>query len=206
MATITVQGTQPFTFVHVPKNAGTSIAEWIRATQPAQCITQFYDHERLQDLPQVLGWTFGVVRNPWDRLVSTYHYLPHLNARAMAPSVNTAAAQAWLLKQNGWQAQYPDFEQWIDQYPPQVWASPGQRWTALTGQWEWFHPSVTVLLRYENLVQDFQQIQLRLNCYEPLAHVNTTERLPYQQYYTARTRNLVAQWFEEDIQRYGYEF
>jgi len=206
MATITVAGADPFTFVHVPKNAGTSIAEWIRATQPTQHITEFYDHERLRDLHTPPGWTFGVVRNPWDRLVSTYHYLPQLNADAMAPHVNTKAAQAWLLKQNGWQQQYPDFEQWIDQYPPRVWASSGQLWSVVTGQWEWFEPGVTVLLRYENLVEDFQQIQLRLRCDEPLAHVNSTERNAYQQYYTARTRNLVAKWFEEDIQRYGYEF
>jgi len=206
MATITVTGPNPFTFVHVPKNAGTSITAWIRATQPAPLIKEFYDHERLADLPAPTGWTFGVVRNPWDRLVSTYHYLPNLNANAMAPYVNTETAQSWLLNMNGWQQKYPDFEQWIDQYPPQVWVSPTQQWSAMTAQWEWFHPGVTVLLRYENLVQDFQQIQLRLNSTEPLTHVNTTERNTYQQYYSARTRNMVAKWFHEDIQRYGYEF
>jgi hypothetical protein len=59
-------------FIHVPKAAGTSIAEAIygRTLGHMRASTVRRICPRLsRELP-----TFAVVRNPWDRLVSAYHY------------------------------------------------------------------------------------------------------------------------------------
>ena len=64
-------------FIHVPKNAGTSIYEAFDMDIPdnTHCPVTGYlasDGDRFFD-----SFSFGFVRNPWDRMVSAFHYLKH---------------------------------------------------------------------------------------------------------------------------------
>lgn len=60
------------TFIHVPKNAGTSIIHWTRLSGlPHRHSAR--DHDRARDLdPAWLDRTVAVMRDPWHRLVSSY--------------------------------------------------------------------------------------------------------------------------------------
>ncbi len=56
-------------FVHIPKNAGTSITKAFNMVHEG--------HHQIQEYSQILdlGYkSFCIVRNPWDRVVSCYEY------------------------------------------------------------------------------------------------------------------------------------
>lgn len=86
-------------FIHVPRTAGTSIASATKASKPHIPISRFIAfepklHNRL--------FKFAFVRNPWDRLLSSFS---HMRAKA-ANDPEWLATHATL-------AQFPDFESFV---------------------------------------------------------------------------------------------
>ena len=63
-------------FIHIPKTAGLSIEENLLSRYYGRNIKSH--HLRLIDTPSSIiqdNFTFSFVRNPWDRLVSFYHFI-----------------------------------------------------------------------------------------------------------------------------------
>lgn len=189
-------------FLHIPKTGGTSIGHWMMENGGPQ-LGHWYLHPRLTEIQGVAGkkFSFTVVRNPWDRLVSLYHF--SRDWRNPAPYGNAVAGaelQATLdrIKQQ-------TFAQWlqgIETAPglPNIW------FNGLTNQVDWMDEPVDLILKFETLETDFQQIQDRLNCQVPLRHELSTVHGPYQDYYTTETQALVARLYARDIAAFNYTF
>ena len=131
---------------------------------------------------------FGFVRNPWDRVVSLYERREGLQMR---DKMSFEAFVEWL-----------NFSSSTCIHP-----SPHRN------QLDWFvdpHGEVIVdfIGRFETLTRDWARIAGRLGIRQPLPHKNRNprERRPYPEYYTSRTRELVARKFRVDIDFFGYEF
>lgn len=69
------------TFIHIPKTGGTSISQWLITQANGKWMfekTHGGKHATISLIrklhPHDLGYTFVSIRNPWDRLVSGYHY------------------------------------------------------------------------------------------------------------------------------------
>jgi hypothetical protein len=96
-----------FLFIHIPKNAGTSLMKALEPHAKKSDLTHFLrakktKHQTYADVldlnNKVGGWKsffkpnlenyfkFAVVRNPFDRMVSLYHYLQKPHVR---PDLNT---------------------------------------------------------------------------------------------------------------------
>ena len=75
-----------------------------------------------------------------------------------------------------------------------------------TPQADWLGDSINLTLRYENLEQDFKEVQRILDCKQPLPVLNTSDLTNYKDMYTIETVELVKQFYMKDIIRYGYEF
>jgi hypothetical protein len=56
--------------------------------------------------------------------------------------------------------------------------------------------------------EDFKEVQQRLNCFEPLGHLNKTrERKDYKSYYTNQELiDIVAKKYSDDIREFNYDF
>ena len=61
-------------------------------------------------------------------------------------------------------------------------------------------------LSYENLDNDFKEIQRILDCNKPLPMLNTSSLTNYKDMYTIETAELVKDVYAKDVIRYGYKF
>jgi hypothetical protein len=168
-------------FIHIPKNGGSSVTRWLR--ENLYGVKGTVTHGGMQHIEQEFSHavdypSFAIVRNPWDRIVSSYFF------KKKKEQIDCS------------------FEDWLYSYPD----SSSNWFTFKTPQVEWLEKSPTWILRFENLHTDFKQIQEYTNCSFPLEHKNATIHKDYKSYYTTKTKKYVEKLFEEDIYRFKYKF
>lgn len=130
---------------------------------------------------------FGFVRNPWDRVVSLYERTEALQLRN--------------------EMSFEQFVDWIQYSSATCVHSSPHRY-----QLDWFvDPNGNVLAdfigKFERLHEDWAFVAQKLSLNEKLPHrrANPRER-HYTEYYSPRTRAIIAEKFKLDIERFGYEF
>lgn len=181
-------------FIHIPKAAGSSVALTLFG-QPSRHIPwQDYARANPRKFAQYFKFTF--VRNPWDRLVSTWAFL----RKGGMNEQDRHWADTVL-------CHYPDFDSFVH-----GWLSPQsiQSWVHFRPQHTFFcdahgQAQVDFVGRFERLEQDFAVVAERLGCSRPLARVNASERGDYRRYYTPEMRRIVAEVYARDIELLGYD-
>lgn len=165
-------------FVHIPKNAGSSISSWLinRGGQLVDAIRHSSLQDSIMDLTKF--FSFCVVRNPWDRMISLYCY-------AQRVSNQNLSFDNWL------KTNYNFKKHWYSISTPQV---------------DWITSQPDLIMRYETLEKDFKYIQQKINSMEPLPTVNVSQRQHYSFYYSDWSRDFVANLYAQDIERFGYTF
>jgi hypothetical protein len=124
---------------------------------------------------------FAFVRNPWDRQISQYLY--KTKNRAPRPSLDRFMAR----KKRAYVTSY------------QIYTIEGE-------------VAVDYLGRYESLDADLHAALARTGVKQrpeiPRSNVTRSREsdLPYQSYYTSRTRDLVADWYAPEVELFGYRF
>ncbi len=206
-------------FVHIPKTGGTSIEQALELfgswriedrerlfgqVQSADLLalglgTRYLQHLTSDEIGLVEPRTtarayqwFSVVRNPWDRFVSTYlRPDPDLVEQARADGVELTGLE------------FPEFverTQSLQQVHlrPQHEFLPAQRGSA-----------PMLLGRFESLDTDFQRACQRLGITRALPHANRApvrSRRPYRDFYTADTAGRIAARYARDIAQFGYQY
>lgn len=183
-------------FIHVPKTGGLSVA------------TALFGHEATSHRPVSAFiaadearferyFSFGFVRNPFDRLYSAYRFL----SGGGLTNEDARFAQATGLANTP----FPDFV---------VRALP--RLEVRT--WVHFLPQHTFLVhrgrlrvdhlgRFETLAQDFEQIRRRLDIESAsLPHVNPSAdgRRPLEELFTPEAVRIVEKVYQKDLELFGY--
>lgn len=208
-----------FLFVHIAKTGGTSVRgalQQYRWRDPyylpqfiASKLSGLVNHEVAIKLPRHCKavtaqemlprafydglFKFAFVRNPWDLQVSSFHHIrrerPHLVNEG---ETFDAFLRRKLDPERPWQYH-------ID--------------TSMTPQTDYLidlHGNLIVdfIGRYEQLQDDFDAVCARIGIPgKTLPHKRkATDRARYRDYYTETTRDLVAQHFKADIDRFGYDF
>ena len=197
---------EPFhcTFVHIPKNAGNTVSNWMRqnfATKTTKT-KQHCNVDTAQDLLGDLGWKFCVIRNPWDYAVSWYTFkIDVAKVRTSMVQENPKLANSRKEKYNVEKQQNQidrleaeGFEGWLKR-------------TSRGTQYSWAK-NCDYWIRLENFAEDFIEVQTRLNCFETLGHANKTRnRTSYKDYYTSQELiDIVAKKWKADIDAFGYDF
>ena len=209
-----VSHTHSFAFVHVPKTAGSSVhlALGRHATHVddywanrvlARCgipvnrfapwpYTKFRPHASAATLaawlpPEVFErlFKFAFVRNPWDLLVSYWHYL-----RDKAGHRRGHVAR-----------RLPDFAAYVEYEIRRGQFSQSGLLCDRRGRL-----LVNFVGRYESLASDFAFICHRVGIEATLPRVNAGSRGDYRDYYTPALAARVGEAFAPDVERFGYAF
>ena len=196
-------------FVHVPKTGGTSISEWLMENAPgckSNTVKTFYSKHYpyfLFDDEHKKYFSFGIVRNPWERMVSGYFYeLARFKSKmnmlqSNHPKVKPSKAH--------WKYDYVKtkkdlLEKGFDAYVQ------SKDFFSCDKTQKYYLEGVNYVLRLENIQEDFKVIQNQVNCYKPLIHLNKTEHDNYKKYYNKTIKEIVNDYFAEDIETYQYVF
>ena len=200
-----ISHSKQFIFLKSPKTASTSterlletvcngedIIGW-RGPPPKPEDTEYYNHMNLNQLKEKVAeddwntyYKFGNVRNPWDRVVSSYFY------RKDVLSKNPYNTTDW---QDG-----ESFEQFVLTRKLPV---------KLSVFFDGF-TEIDFLIRFENIEEDIQTVSDTLNLnlnidLLPHTHEGVREK-DYKPYYNTETKDFVAQYYAEEIAYLGYTF
>lgn len=209
-----------FIFFHVTKAAGTSVKkalepyahepEKFKIARPPREVdgqpNSFYEmwesmlwHAKARDaqkeFPEEFDrfYKFAFVRNPWDWQVSYYHFILKETTHIRHEMVKAMVGG------------FEEYLEWViatrNPFPKGATKLQAEIITDKHDQL-----LVDYVGRYETLAQDFQLICQRLGLGATLPHLNQSQHRDYRRYYTDRTRQLVAEHFQQDIQLFGYTF
>jgi len=176
--------------IHINKTGGSSIEK---------AFDMPLEHKTAQEKIVQLGrakwdscFSFAVVRNPWDKVVSHYHYRVQTNQTGLAD-------------------QHIDFKQWVklcySEQNPAYYDKPKM----FQPQTDWLEDEsgkivVNFICRFENLAEDFATLCSKIDRSVELPHVKTSSRGHYRDYYDQETTAIIERWFKSDITLFGYHF
>jgi hypothetical protein len=202
-----------YVFVHIPKTGGTSMALALEARamrddiligdtpkarrrkrrlNGASTAGRLWKHSRLPDIEGLLPdgvlarmFVFTMVRNPWDRIVSYYHWLRV--QRFDHPAVRLAQATEF-----GAFLNHPDTRATFaaERYGDYVRGA-----------------AAPVFVRLEHLGEDLAPVEAHLGFRLELPHANRSDRpADWRACYSPADALLVGELCAEDIARFGYRF
>lgn len=206
-----------YIFVHIPKTGGTSLALALEARAAAddiligdtpkaqrrrgrlkglQAAGRLWKHSTLADIEGLLPpeqmaqmKVICMVRNPWDRLVSYYHWLQEQTFDHEAVRLAQGLSFSGFLNHPHTQA---SFLQW-----------PFERHVTLANgakRGDFF-------VRLEDFQRDIAAFEAHLGFAIELPKANVSRRRrDYRSYYSEADSELVARLCAEDIARFGYAF
>nr|WP_166417661.1 sulfotransferase family 2 domain-containing protein [Cochlodiniinecator piscidefendens] len=207
-----------YIFIHIPKTGGTSMALALEARamkddmmlgdtpkakrrrgrlSEQQASGRLWKHSRMRDIYGLVTqeeienyFTFTMVRNPWDRMVSYYHWLKNQNFAHPAVSLAKSCEFDAFIKDNGTQramlagnaSHYMKDQNDVEQCDHFV--------------------------RLEHHAEDIVRLEKHLGF--SLGSLPTenksTRNQDYRLYYSTATMTIVEQCCSEDIHRFGYSF
>ncbi len=191
-------------YIHIPKTAGTAVAQAIFGNANIGHAHYTSEDYRLEDPELFAGsFKFAFVRNPWDRLVSSYRY--------------SISPPDWVMDRTREYSQYlnskcPSFTEFVQglERSPRL-----RRWTHNIPQVDFVTSplgdcQVDFVGKYETLSADLELVSshLKLSKTPELSQVNVSsgEKNSYADYYCTRTKDIVAKIYREDIDQFEYEF
>lgn len=203
-----------FVFIHVPKTGGSSVCvalkphvervddywanRWLASVGVHVNHLAPWKHKKFRPhvaASVVEAWLpiavfaglfkFAFVRNPWDLLVSSYHYLHSKPGHRRSSLVRSLPSFAHYVEYEIRRGQLLQTRMLCDRR--------GRLLMDFVG-------------RYESLGTDFAMICQRIGINAPLPRVNAGSRGDYRSYYPAPLATRVAEAFAPDIERFGYTF
>lgn len=200
-----------FAFVHIPKTGGTSFTLAYEGRAAADDILvgdtpkakrrkgrvsgldvpgRLWKHSSLRDVGPLVPsdyFVFTLVRNPWDRMVSYYHWLREQTFEHPAVAAANATDFAGFIRD-------PMIQKSLHAYPYSSYVS------ATDGR-----DRCAAYVRLEH-AGDFAPVWEHLGFSLTIPHVNSSQRdLDWRRYYGSEDHEIVGKICSADIARFGYK-
>lgn len=182
--------TLPFYQIHINKTGGTSLRQLL-GTEPVHLPTSL----AIQKIG-IENWnklfTFSIVRNPFDRMVSLYHYrllgggLGMLNGITFPEFIH----ESLVLRSSNF-------------YNRALMFKPCYDWLEFEGELP-----LTYIGTFEDLEVSIRTILDELDILQPehIPHIKATKHAHYSTYYNKTARETVSSWFQKDLDAFEYSF
>lgn len=182
-------------FVHIPKCGGTSVENQIGVFHGHRSAVYFRAADRAFF---ARAFKFTLVRNPYDRLVSGFHYLKH---HATAP-----LARAWVARTLGG---ISDFQEFAEALEDPAFACRVTAWKHFVPQWYFVcdgrgGPMMDLVGRIEDFDAFVTEVARRSAVRLQNEVHRASARRPWQDYYSARAKAAVVALYREDFRAFGY--
>ena len=168
-------------FIHIPKNAGTSIEEYFGN---GSVRIQPNKHADIHEIKRKFKNSynnyrkFTIIRNPYDKMVSWYFYLK----RNLGENYDVTEFNEWIKDPSKlWHADDP-----IDFLKPQC---------------EWIDDTVEII-KFENINKELKQF---FGKEIDLPIINKSKHKHYSEYYNKKSLDIIYNRYEEDFKKYNYE-
>ncbi|MBM7571383.1 hypothetical protein JOC48_001879 [Aquibacillus albus] len=187
-------------FIHVPKVAGNGILKSLELEAPRHTHLYTYESEDFKKYNEF--FKIGFVRNPWDRIVSSYFYLKNGGMK----NKNDLYMQQQLDRFNS----FSDFI--YELHLNKNFRKEMLKKVHFKPQYSWMMNSIGELEmdyvgRFENLTEGFEIIKRKLNKPEAkLKNYNSSKHDPYWKYYDKELIQCVGEIYKKDIELFNYDF
>lgn len=202
-------------FVHIPKNAGTSIGPLIGFNERKHFSLDENGNPTKENIENTKGtlrhwdsktivkeiglkkwessYKFAFVRNPWERMFSWYSYKTKINHHLMRDEP---------IEFNDWiEAVFGDNPSEKYMHSKRMYQSQFD-WLSLDGE----SIAVDFVGRVENINEDFKTLAEVLGIKEKLKHSNRSDKGNYTEIYNRKSIDLIEKHFKKDIEYWGYGY
>lgn len=205
---INVDHDQKIIFIHIPKTAGTSIANLLGFTAGTSHITAKEVKQNLCKKEFSTYFKFCFVRNPWDRFISLYNYA-RLEESYYHSSVNPEKSRHGkhldfdLLKN----ASLSDCADYLLEHK----LKHDLAWNHWQEQINWIYDDQGKILvdyigKFENLEDDIIDILKKIGAKKNLKRMNSSVIKNNRKVLDVKTRDIIKDFYKNDIEKFGYEF
>lgn len=182
-------------FIHIPKNAGTSITDFLKNNMNNNNINKL--HVNCSTLKNQIKnyndyFKFCVVRNPYDRAVSFYNYYNRIDINGPFGPI---------VKQNT-----KNFKDFVKN------CMKNEYMIHLRLQYNMISDNlgnilVDKIIKYENLENDLKETLKNYNLdFTKFKHLNKSTYDNYKNYYDNETILLVQNYYKKDFESFDYDF
>ena len=210
-----------YIFIHIPKNAGSSVQDSLMRCEPMPWLQRAIWRAFMAFGSGNQTITFGRIANPHGMgwFAGAYHgHATAANMRALLPGHVFDSYFKFALVRNPWDRCVSRYEYYRKLVKPPR----GEQLKSFPEFLNWdFQPQkrriadangnllVDFVGKIENLAHDMEHVFR--TCDLPLSAtaigmLNTTDHRPYHNYYDATTRELVREKYRDDVVSFGYEF
>lgn len=187
-----------YLFIHIPKTAGTALLTALGDIDRRRIHVPYFVYSNASRHYYNTFYKFAIVRNPWDRLVSTYTYLKN-----GGNGCQDMYFKALFEKNN------VTFETFVMDYLTHQTTHIHNMFKPQTSfiYNEQDNLMVDFLGYQENLNEAFTEIRQHVNTKNKLSLINSSERTHYKDYYrTSEMVEKVRELYLRDVELLGYKF
>lgn len=210
-------------FIHIPRTAGKSMGKALKAhfgdqyqdlgsplLPKCNCDSAVTNvqHISVQSLVDRGVFTrewydscfvFAFIRNPWDRLASLFEHLQYRIRR-----------QKRQRESNKYLHSFEAFARMVCQgfYVNPIGRLATDDWSQANPQTRWLEQGVSFVGAYETLEEDWDDVcdMIGIPTLPLELHNKSSKQKHYREYYSTELVDLVGEFYEEDVETWGYEF
>ena len=183
-----ISAEKKFIFVAVPKTGSSSIEKALAKYSDEELEKGKTKHTMLSHIPDMLDkpyYKFCFFRNPWDRMVSFYHYHLRQGDQFLSRDYKDVSFKEWLKKGKT--------------------AGTFEKQTSYIMNKGRIVPDVAIY-KFEEMQDSWKHICATLGVKGELPHINKSKHKHYSEYYDDETRHIVKILEYGAIRMLGYEF